>query len=178
MVRAVCNYNKDKVKNMTTKMRNKTLIGAIIFNALFLFMGIFNIVTSISSGEGIQKWLFIVLGAIICVFSFYPTASTLATHKKNYEETLTAMNLDKGDLTLDFTIKEKKIELRAIQAGEEEVATMLIRNFSQVKVNKDGVGLYINENMYYIENDEIVLGSKEELLKIFKNAKVTIKNRR
>ena len=120
----------------------------------------------------------IVLGAIICVFSFYPTASTLATHKKNYEETLTAMNLDKGDLTLDFTIKEKKIELRAIQAGEEEVATMLIRNFSQVKVNKDGVGLYINENMYYIENDEIVLGSKEELLKIFKNAKVTIKNRR
>lgn len=174
MVKAVCRFNQEKVKNMSKKMRNKTLIGAVLFSVVLLAMGIFNIVSSFSS-EGVYKWIFFVMGILISVFSVYPTYSAISTSNKNYKDTLEAMSLEKGELTLDFTIKEKKIELKASQAGEEEIATMLVRNFSLVKVNSEGVGLYLNQNMYYILNEEIKSGTKEELINIFKNAKVPIK---
>ena len=87
------------------------------------------------------------------------------------------MSLDKGELILEFVIKEKKIELKAIQNGEEQNDTILIRNLSLIKTHADGIGIYLNENMYYICNDEIVVGDMEMLLRIFKNAGIKIKKR-
>lgn len=176
MVKAVCRFNEDKVKKMSKRMRNSTLFGSIILGILILIMGLFNIVSALRQ-EGVTKWVFIVLGILISLFSCYPIISSLITNKRNYRETIKAMELDKGELVLEFLIKEKKIELKAIQNGEEQNDTILVRNLSLIKTHSDGVGIYLNENMYYICDDEIVSGDREMMLRIFKNAGIQIKKR-
>ncbi len=176
MVRAVCNYNEQKVKQMTKGFRNRTIIGSAVFCAIILAMGVFNIIASFSRTDA-TKWLFLSMGIIISLFSFYPLISGIFAHKRNYKETINAMQLDKGVLTLDFIFKERKIELTATQNGKSQVDTILIRNLSQIKTHADGIGIYLDENMYYILNEEIVAGDREMLLRIFKNAGIPIKKR-
>ena len=176
MVKAVCLFNEETVKKMSKKFRNRTLSGAILLSVLVLAMGVSTIISAFSN-EGVQKVMFIILGAIFTLFSVYPVISTLYTHRKNYRETIKAMELDKGELTLEFVIKEKKIELKAIQNGEEQNDTILIRNLSYVKTHADGVGIYLNENMYYIRNQEIVSGDRDMMIRIFENAGIEIKKR-
>ncbi len=174
MVKAICRFNAEKVKKMSVRLRNKTLIGSAILGAILLFLGVFNIISAFSR-EDAQKWLFLILGILICIFAFYPLISGIFTHKKNYKDTLEAMQLDKGDVILEFLIKEKKIELKATQNDEVSLDTILIRNLNLIKVHHDGIGIYLGENMYYICNDEIVQGTRESLLRIFKNAGILIK---
>ena len=176
MVKAVCTYNEEKVKKMTKGFRNKTIFGSIVFCIVVFAMGVVNITSSISAVGGL-KWLFLIMGIIICLFSFYPLISGIYTHKRNYRETIKAMELEKGDLTLEFLFKEKKIELTAIQNGESQEDTILIRNLTLIKTHADGIGIYLDENMYYIRNEEIVSGDKDMLLRIFKNAGIPIKKR-
>ena len=106
MVKAVCRFNEETVKTMSKKFRNRTLSGAILLSLLVLAMGVSTIISAFSN-EGVQKVLFIILGAIFTLFSVYPVISTVYTHRKNYRETIKAMELDKGELTLEFIIKEK-----------------------------------------------------------------------
>ncbi len=176
MVKAVCRFNEEKVKNMSRRMRNSTLFGSIMFAVFILIIGGYNIYASFSN-EGVTKWVFFVLGILISLFSVYPIISTLINNKRNYKDTIVAMELDKGELVLEFTIKEKKIELKAIQNGEEQNDTILIRNLSLIKTHADGVGIYLGENMYYIRDDEIVIGDRDMLIRIFKNAGIQIKKR-
>ena len=176
MVKAVCRFNEETVKTMSKKFRNRTLSGAILLSVLVLVMGVSTIITAFSNDE-VQKIIFIILGSLFSLFSLYPIISTVYTHKKNYRETIKAMELDKGELTLEFIIKEKKIELKAIQNGEEQNDTILIRNLSYVKTHSDGVGIYLNENMYYIRNEEIVSGDRDMMIRIFENAGIEIKKR-
>ena len=176
MVKAVCRFNEETVKTMSKKFRNRTLSGAILLSVPVLVMGVSTIITAFSNDE-VQKIIFIILGSLFSLFSLYPIISTVYTHKKNYRETIKAMELDKGELTLEFIIKEKKIELKAIQNGEEQNDTILIRNLSYVKTHSDGVGIYLNENMYYIRNEEIVSGDRDMMIRIFENAGIEIKKR-
>ena len=176
MVKAVCVYNEEKVKKMTKGFRNKTIISSLVFCVIILAMGIYNIIASLSKTDG-TKWLFLAIGVLVSLFAFYPFISSIFTHKRNLRETIKAMELDKGTLTLEFIFKERKIELTATQNGESQEDTILIRNLSLVKTHADGIGIYLDENMYYILNEEIVSGSREMLLRIFKNAGVEIKKR-
>jgi hypothetical protein len=176
MVKAVCRFNEETVKTMSKKFRNRTLSGSILLGIVILAMGVSTIISAFSNDE-FQKIIFIILGSMISLFSVYPVISTVFTHRKNYHETIKAMELDKGELTLEFIIKEKKIELKAIQNGEEQNDTILIRNLSYIKTHSDGVGIYLNENMYYIRNEEIVSGDRDMMLRIFANAGVEIKKR-
>ena len=97
------------------------------------------------------------------------------TQKRNHRETIKAMQLDKGDLQIDLTIKDKKLEVVTTQFDEVQKETVLLRNVSVVRTNKDGVAVYIGDDMYYIFNDEIVTGTREELLRIFQRVNVLIK---
>lgn len=176
MVKAVCRFNEEKVKKMSRRMRISSILTASLMSLIILVMGVVNVISSFKQQE-IQKWIFLILGIAISLFAFYPIITAIITNKKNYRDTLEAMNLDKGELILEFVIKEKKIELKAIQNGEEQNDTILIRNLSLIKTHADGIGIYLNENMYYICNDEIVVGDMEMLLRIFKNAGIKIKKR-
>lgn len=176
MVKAVCRFNEEKVKKMSRRMRISSMITASLMSLIILIMGVVNVISSFKQQE-VQKWIFLILGIAISLFAFYPIITAIITNKKNYRDTLEAMSLDKGELILEFVIKEKKIELKAIQNGEEQNDTILIRNLSLIKTHADGIGIYLNENMYYICNDEIVVGDMEMLLRIFKNAGIKIKKR-
>ena len=176
MVKAVCRFNEEKVKKMSKRMRVSSILTSLVMSLIILAMGAVNIISSFKQQE-VQKWVFLILGIVISLFAFYPIITAISTNKKNYRDTLEAMSLDKGELILEFVIKEKKIELKAIQNGEEQNDTILIRNLSLIKTQKEGVGIYLNENMYFICNDEIVVGNMETLLRIFKNAGIKIKKR-
>ena len=176
MVKAVCRFNEEKVKKMSRRMRISSILTSLLMTVIILVMGILNIVSSFKQTD-VQKWVFLILGIAISIFSFYPLVTAIITNKRNYRDTLEAMSLDKGELILEFVIKEKKIELKAIQNGEEQNDTILIRNLSLIKTQKEGIGIYLNENMYYIFNEDIVLGDRDMLLRIFKNAGIKIKNR-
>ncbi len=176
MVKAVCRFNEEKVKKMSRRMRISSMLTASLMSLIILVMGVVNVISSFKQQE-VQKWIFLILGIAISLFAFYPIITAIITNKKNYRDTLEAMSLDKGELILEFVIKEKKIELKAIQNGEEQNDTILIRNLSLIKTHADGIGIYLNENMYYICNDEIVVGDMEMLLRIFKNAGIKIKKR-
>ena len=112
MVKAVCRFNEEKVKKMSRRMRISSILTASLMSLIILVMGVVNVISSFKQQE-IQKWIFLILGIAISLFAFYPIITAIITNKKNYRDTLEAMNLDKGELILEFVIKEKKIELRA-----------------------------------------------------------------
>ncbi|MBR6737123.1 MAG: hypothetical protein IKL82_02015 [Clostridia bacterium] len=176
MVRAVSVYNKDKVIRMGKKMRNRSMIGAIIFSVLLVAMGVFNVVIALTQESG-PNWLATALGVVVALLSFYPIYKAINTNKKNVEETIKSMRLNKGDLTLEFLIKEKRIEITATQNETVQTETLMIKNVTGVRPEKEGVGICVGEDMYYIENGDIVQGNREMLLNIFKRAGFNIKKK-
>ncbi len=172
MVRAVSVYSDEKLLKMSKKFMKKAFLTAIFFAAILLSLGIVTIIFSLQAKD--INWVSIVLGAVVTLGSFYPIISTLLAQRKNYRETVKAMQLEKGDLQIDITFKEKKMEITTTQANEVENETVLMRNVDRVRTNKDGVGIYIGGDMYYIFNDEIVLGTREELLRSFTKLNVKV----
>ena len=176
MVKAVCVYNIDKVKKMSSKIRNRSMITTILLSIMLAFMGVYSCVTGLMDKEGI-RWASVGLGALIALFSAYPVITTIGTNKKNLKETIKQMGLDKGELTLEFLIKEKKMEIKATQGEEIQTSTILNRNVTLVKRQKQGTGIYFGEDMYFIYDDEIIEGSVKELLHIYEKLDIKIKKR-
>ena len=174
MVRAICTFNKERVEEMSRKMRNKTIWISVVISAVLFCLGVIDIILSLTASNEID-YLSLGVGIIIVIASPYPIYKAIKTEKANYNRTIEAMKLDTGDLTFDYTIKDKKIELKTTQSGSVNSDTILIRNIDLVKNQQDGLGIYVGEHLFYIANKEIVEGSKEELLRIFTNAGVKIK---
>ena len=174
MVRAVCEFNIEKITKMSKTFMRKAFITAILFSVLILALGVFTIYFAFKAVE--TNWISVVLGGIITLASFYPIFSTYKVQKRNHKDTISAMQLDKGDLHIDMTFKEKKLEVVTTQFDQVQNETILLRNITKIKVNKQGVAIYIGDDMYYIFNDEIVTGTKEELLRIFQRLNLPIKN--
>ncbi len=172
MVRAVSEYNTEKLSKMSKYFMRKAFATAVFFGVVLLAIGIVTVVVALSAEK--KNWVSIVLGFVVCLGSLYPIISTVITQKKNHRETVKAMQLDKGDLRIDITFKEKKMEITTSQAGEVQNESVLMRNVSKIRTNKDGLGIYIGKDMYYIFNDEIVLGTREELLRLFQKLNVSI----
>ena len=161
---------------MGKSMLKKSLVGAIIFSAVILGMGIFNLVFALVGQEEIS-WLAVALGGVVILLSPYPVYKAIKTNRSNVEETIKGMRLHRGNLQLDLTIKEKRIEIVATQNDIVQNQTLMIKNVTNVKVDKTGVGICVGDDMYYIEDEDIVSGSKVALLKIFKNAGFVIKDK-
>ncbi|MBO7214815.1 MAG: hypothetical protein J6V66_04885 [Clostridia bacterium] len=176
MVRAICEYNSEKINKMSRTFMRKAFRTAILFSIAFIVLGGITIYFGLKTEK--QGLVSVILGGIIVLASAYPIISTIKTQRRNHKETVKAMQLDKGDLQIDMLFKEKRLEVTTSQAGEVQTETILLRNVTNVKVNKQGVAIYIEEDMYFIFNDEIVMGTQEELLRIFNKVKVPVKKRR
>lgn len=176
MVRAVSVYNRDRVIKMGKKMRNKALVGAVLFSVIILVVGVFNVVYAIIGGDK-PNWIATALGGVVIALSFFPVYKAIKTNRKNVEDTIKGMRLDRGELTLDFTIKERRIDIIATQNGKVQNETLMIKNVTDFKVDKIGVAICVGDDMYYIENEDIVVGNRQSLLKIFKNAGFNIKDK-
>lgn len=173
MVRAICEYNIEKITKMSKTFMRKAFATAIFFTLVILALGGLTIYFALKSTE--VNWVSFSLGAVISLASIYPLFSTFKTQRRNHRETVKAMQLDKGDLHIDLTFKDKKLEVVTTQFDEVQTETVLLRNVSVVRTKKDGVAVYIGDDMYYIFNDEIVTGTREELLRIFQRVNVLIK---
>ena len=175
MIRAVSTFNKEKIRAINKEFKTKAIIISSILSLVVAGLGIFNIIAALTSPE--TNWLSLVLGVIITAFAAYPVTSSINTHKRNYEETVRSMRLNSGDLVLDYTVKERRIEIVATQCGKEEKETVMIKNVSLVKISKGGVGVYVGNDMYYISNEDIVMGTKESLVNTFIKAGVPVKGK-
>ena len=52
----------------------------------------------------------------------------------------------------------------------------MIKNVEKLRSNKTGVGIYLqNGDMYYIDKSDFVIGTQENLVKLFKTNHVIIK---
>lgn len=176
MVRAVCEYSEEKIKKMMKPMKIKAYISAFLFSVLFLAMGLVSIFGALKDDE--INWVTLILGGVVCLGAFYPPISTFLTQRKNYKASLEAMQLQKGDLALEMVFREKRLEVTTTQGEEVQFETILLRNVTQVKTNKDGVAIYIGEDMYFIYNDDIEFGTREELIRIFQRLNVQIKGKK
>lgn len=172
MVRAVSKYNIQKINQMSKTFMKKAFATAIFLSALFLTAGILITVFALKQVE--INWVSVVMGGIVTLGSCYPIISTLRAQTKNHRDTVKAMQLDKGELVIDITFREKRMEITTSQCGETTEETVLLRNVSKVRLNAKGVAIYIGSDMYYIFNEEIVQGTREELVRIFTKLNVKV----
>ena len=85
-------------------------------------------------------------------------------------------DLENGSLEISYEFKEKRAEISLTRDGETTLDTLMYKNVSYVKVNKDGLGIYFtNGDMYYIYNDDFTEGSKERLISLFAHNRITVK---
>ncbi|MBE5743349.1 MAG: hypothetical protein E7358_01365 [Clostridiales bacterium] len=174
MVKAICEYNDEKIKKMMKPLKVKAYVTAFLFSAVFLAMGAISVIGALKDGI---NWVTLILGGVVCLGAIYPPISTYLTQKKNYKASYEAMQLHKGDLVLEMVFKEKRLEVTTSQGDEVQNETVLLRNVTSVRANKEGVAIYIGEDMYFIYNDDIDFGSREELLRIFERIGTQIKGK-
>ena len=87
------------------------------------------------------------------------------------------MGIDKATLTISLVAREKRIEVSTEQNGEVKNSTVLLRNITQVKINKRAIGIYFKDNLYYVLDTDYIEGNKEDFIKLFKKAGVPIKGK-
>ena len=175
MVKATCEYNESKIKKMMKPLKIKAYVTAYLFSIIFLAMGIVSVLGSFDGAE--IKWVNLVLGLVVCLGAFYPPISTFLTQRKNYKATFDAMQLHKGNLVLEMVFKEKRLEVTTIQGEEVFNENILLRNVTLVKANKEGVAIYIGDDMYFVYNEDINFGSRDELIRIFERLKIKVKGK-
>ena len=176
MVKATCEYNERKIKAMMKPIKVKAYVTAFLFSVVFLAMGLLSVVNALLETE--INWVTLVLGGVVCLGAFYPPISTFLTQRKNYKSSVEAMQLHKGDLVLEMVFREKRLEVSVTQGEEVQFETILLRNVTLVKTNKDGIAIYIGEDMYFIYNEDIEFGTREELIRIFERVGVKIKGKK
>ncbi len=176
MVRAICQYNEVKIKKMMKPLKVKAYITAGLFSVVFLGMGLMSVIGALIDSK--INWVTLILGGIVCLGAFYPPISTFLTQRRNYLATFDAMKLESGDLILEMVFKEKRLEVTTTQGEEVLNETILLRNVTEVKTNKDGIAIYIGEDMYYIYNEDIEFGSREELIRIFERVGIKIRGKK
>ena len=60
--------------------------------------------------------------------------------------------------------------------GEVKFDTLMFKNIAYVKLNKKGVAIYLSNNdMYYIENEDIIKGDRVALINLLSKNNVKIK---
>ena len=173
MVKTVSIYDKDKIKQISKPLATKGLIISSIFSVVIIVLAILMLVKAIQNGDVFN----IVMGSIVVVFSGYPVLRTLRQNKEALKSAISEMGIDKGSVTINMLVRDKRIEISQEQNGEVKNSTVLLRNINEVKVNKVAVAIYVKDNVYYVLNDDYIEGTREELLNVLKKAGIKIKGK-
>ena len=64
MVRAICTFNKERVEEMSRKMRNKTIWISVVITAVLFCLGVIDIILSLTASNEID-YLSLGVGIII-----------------------------------------------------------------------------------------------------------------
>ncbi len=174
MIRVESYYDREKITNMAKKMQVKSIVTSIILSLVLLAMACFNFITAFSE-EKVNVFS-IIVGALVGVFSIYPIASALKTNKNSVKNAVSDMGVEEYPLTISYLFKDKRVEIALTQNGETKLDTLMMKNIDKVKVNKDGLGVYLlNGDMYYIYNEDFIEGNKQSLLSLFARNKIKVK---
>ena len=173
MVKTVSIYDKDKIKQISKPLATKGLIISSIFSVVIIVLAILMLVKAIQNSDVFN----IVMGCIVVVFSGYPVLRTLRQNKEALKSAISEMGIDKGSVTINMLVRDKRIEISQEQNGEVKNSTVLLRNINEVKVNKVAVAIYVKDNVYYVLNDDYIEGTREELLNVIKKAGIKIKGK-
>ena len=174
MVKVKCYYDKEKVIKITKSTQIKSLILSIILTIVMLVLGIMNLVSSL--GKEKTDYLGLVLSIIIILLSIVPLISSIKNFKTSGLDAIKEMGLENSSISIEFLFKEKRIEVLTTRNDETKLKTVMIKNIHLVKVDNKGISIYLNQDdMFYIYNEEIVEGNKQQLISIFVKNGIKVK---
>lgn len=175
MIKAKCVYDIDRVVKLSKGIKIKTISLSAVLSLVILAMGIYNIISA-NIGKDSQNIFMFILGIIITLFSIYPTYNALRSVKGIVQKTIRDMGVEDGQIILEYFFKDKKVEISMTKNNEVKFDTLMLKNIAYVKVNKKGVAIYLkNDEMYYIEDDEIIEGNRVALINLLSKNNVKIK---
>ena len=173
MIKSVSVYNKKRIVEMNKPMKKKSIISSSIFSVMFLGLGVFTLVNAIMAGAVFN----IVLGSITCLISFYPIYRAVKQADENADKAVKDMGIERYSIKITFVFKDKRIEVTTQQKDEIKNDTILIRNITKARKNKDGLALYLGEKMYYITNADFEEGSVDDVIRILYKNGIEIKGK-
>lgn len=174
MVKVKCYYDKEKVIKITKSTQIKSLILSIILACAMLALGVMNLVSSLTKEK--TDYIGLVLSIVILVLSIVPLISSIRNFKNSGYDAVKEMGIETSPLEMEFLFKEKRIEVSTTRKGETTLKTVMIKNINHVKVDGKGISIYLNTtDMFYIYNDEIVEGNKQQLISIFVRNGIKVK---
>lgn len=169
MVKVQSFYSKEKLDDLSKSGTGRSLVGSFVLAAVMVSFGVVNLITGIKG----SKWLEIGLGIIMFTAAALPIVSALKNRKQAKNEEKTNKN---QDMAIDYVFKEKRAEI-SIKKGETVTnSTLMYKYVTKVEKRKTSIFIYVNTGTtYYIEEKDIVEGSLEGLLKIFRDQQVLVK---
>ena len=173
MIKTVSVYDKEKIKEISKPLATKSLVVSAVISAILLVFGVIIFVKSIIAVDVLN----IVLSSLTILFAIYPTYRTIRQNKQSLAQAIREMGIDKCSITITLLVRDKRIEVTTEQNGVVKNSTVLIRNVSEIKTNKQAVGIYVKDNMYYVLNSDYIEGNRQELLNVFKKAGTKIKGK-
>lgn len=171
MIKVQSFYSKEKLNDLSKSSTGKSLIASFALAAVMIAFGVYNLVSGIRG----SKMLEIILGATMFAAAALPIVSAVKNRKQaKKEETST----ETKDMAIDYIFKEKRAEITIKKGDTVTNTTLMYKYITKVERRKTAVFIYVNTGTtYYIEEKDIVEGTLDGLLKLFRDQEVLVKNK-
>ena len=160
-------FDKEKVIKMNKSIDKGSIVSSTLLCVVLFAIGVITLIMGILEEK--TNWLSIVIGAFACVFAFFPIISIRATSKKGLENAIRETGVEHTELKIEYLFKEKRIEVKQYKGDDIKEDTIMFKNVASLKKTKEGVSFYLQDGvMYYFEYDDILVGTPEQILNLFK----------
>lgn len=171
MIKVQSFYSKEKLNDLSKSSTGKSLIASFALAAAMVGFGVFNLVTGI---RGV-KTLEIILGATMIAAAALPIVSAIKNRKQAKKE---ESSVDNQDMAIDYIFKEMRAEITVKKGDTVTNSTLMYKYVTKVERRKTALFIYVNTGItYYIEEKDIVDGTMDGLVKLFKDQQVLVKNK-
>lgn len=173
MYKVSCEFDKQKVIKMNKSIDKGAIISSICMCALLLVIGAITLVMGLTEEK--INWLSVAIGGFACIFSIFPVINTISTSKKGLENAVKQTGVETTPLKIEYVFKEKRIEVKQYKGDTVKEETIMFKNVASLKKTKYGISFYLDDGvMYYFEYGDIVVGTVEQILALFKKNNVKV----
>ncbi len=174
MIKAVCFFDKDGVLKKTKKQHrwNTILIcGISVFLTILTICCI--IVTLFSEGP---YWFSLTVELLMLPFLPIPFINAVIFYVRKKKTSARDYDVEEYSITKIYSFEEHKIIFETLQNDKLTVRNVSMKNVSFVDNLKKGVNFYVDgREMYHIDDENFVHGTKEDLIMLFKRNLIKIK---
>ncbi|MBO5851126.1 MAG: hypothetical protein J6R29_02200 [Clostridia bacterium] len=158
---------------MNKNIDKGSIITSIVLCVILFALGVFTLVMAFLEEK--INWISIIVGAFAIVFSIIPIFSSISTSKKGLENAIKQMGVETSPLKIEYVLKEKRIEVKQFKGETVEEETIMFKNVATLKKLKEGLSFYLeNGVMYYFDYSDILVGTPEQIIKLFQRNCVKI----